>query len=91
MVTTFSFQPERPSALQSALSTHRSRAAEVADTARTLNWGSPLPAATSTAKRIIDLAGALVGLCIMAVLVLPIALVRCSFVSCATAIGANLS
>ncbi|PZO19878.1 MAG: UDP-phosphate galactose phosphotransferase [Leptolyngbya foveolarum] len=74
MVTTFSFQPERPSALQSALSTHRSRAAEVADTARTLNWGSPLPAATSTAKRIIDLAGALVGLCIMAVLVLPIAI-----------------
>ena len=75
VVTTYSFQRERSSALQSVLATHRSRAAEVADTARTLNWGSPLPAATSPAKRIIDIAGALVGLCIVAVLILPIAIV----------------
>ena len=74
VVTTFSSLPERSSALQAMLATHRSRAAQVADTARTINWGSPLPAATSSLKRIIDVAGALVGLGIVAALILPIAI-----------------
>ncbi|MGB3768995.1 MAG: sugar transferase [Phormidesmis sp.] len=52
--------------------------AQVADTARTIHWGSPLPAATSIAKRLVDILGALVGLGIVAVLILPIAIaIRC--------------
>lgn len=74
VVTTFSFQRERSTALQSMLATHRSSAVEVANTARMLNWGSPLPAVTSPAKRILDIIGALVGLCMVAVLIVPIAI-----------------
>ena len=74
VVTTFSPQPERSSALEVMLATHRSRAAKVADTARKINWGSPLPAATSSLKRATDIVGALVGLCIVAVLIVPIAI-----------------
>ena len=60
------------------LATHRSKATQVANTTRTINWGSPLPAATSLAKRIIDIVGALVGLCIVFVLFVPIAIaIRC--------------
>ena len=78
MVTTFSAFSERSSALQTMLATHRFRAAQVANTARTINWGSPLPAATSGAKRAIDILGALVGLGIVFVLFVPIAIaIRC--------------
>ena len=78
MVTTFSAFSEQPSALQTMLATHRSRAAQVANTARTIHWGSPLPAATSLTKRAIDIAGALVGLGIVFILFVPIAIaIRC--------------
>lgn len=74
VVTTFSSPPERSSALEVMLATNRSRAAKVADTARKINWGRPLPAATSSLKRATDIVGALVGLCIVAVLFVPIAI-----------------
>lgn len=56
------------------LAAHRFKAAQVANTVRSIHWGRPLPAATSFTKRIIDILGALVGLCIVAVLFLPIAI-----------------
>ena len=74
VVTTFLFQSEQTSALQAMLATHRSKAVRVANTARIIDWGSPLPAATSSIKRAIDVVGALVGLGIVAVLFLPIAI-----------------
>ena len=43
-------------------------------TLRNLRWGKPLPAATSSLKRIVDVVGALVGLSIVAMVLLPIAI-----------------
>lgn len=43
-------------------------------TALTFRWGSPLPAAASGPKRIMDIVGALVGLTIVAAVMLPIAI-----------------
>ena len=74
MVTTFPSNRERPFALQVMLAIHRDRTAQVANTVRNIDWGSPLPAATSRAKRAIDILGALVGLSIVAVLWVPIAI-----------------
>jgi lipopolysaccharide/colanic/teichoic acid biosynthesis glycosyltransferase len=48
--------------------------AKVESTANNICWGDPLPAAISLAKRCVDVVGALVGLVIVAVLVLPIAI-----------------
>jgi lipopolysaccharide/colanic/teichoic acid biosynthesis glycosyltransferase len=48
--------------------------ARVEMTANAIGWGEPLPAAISFAKRCVDIVGALVGLAIVAVLVLPIAI-----------------
>lgn len=46
----------------------------VALTAKTFDWGAPLPAATSWIKRAIDIVGALVGLGIVGLVFLPIAI-----------------
>ncbi|MGD1896577.1 MAG: sugar transferase [Phormidesmis sp.] len=46
----------------------------VALTAKTFAWGEPLPAATSVVKRVIDIVGALVGLGIVALVLVPIAI-----------------
>jgi len=43
-------------------------------TALTFHWGSPLPAATSRSKRLMDIVGAVVGLGIVGVVLLPIAI-----------------
>lgn len=74
VVTTFPVKQERSPALQAILATPRGRAAQVAKTVRDMEWGSPLPAATSLLKRVIDVVGALVGLGIVAALMLPIAI-----------------
>ena len=79
VVTTFPVNRERSSALPVMIAAQqRVRAAQVARTARSINWGSPLPATTSFTKRAVDIAGALVGLCIVALLWVPIAIaIRC--------------
>ena len=46
----------------------------VALRAKKFHWGSPLPAATSLTKRAIDIVGALVGLGIVALVIVPIAI-----------------
>ena len=46
----------------------------VASRAKKFHWGTPLPAATSITKRAIDIVGALVGLGIVAVTIIPIAI-----------------
>ena len=52
----------------------RLKAAKVESIAQNICWGAPLPAAISSAKRCVDVVGALVGLAIVAVLALPIAI-----------------
>ena len=52
----------------------QSRDRQIALTANTIDWGLPRPSVTSTAKRLLDIVGALVGLAIVAVLLLPIAI-----------------
>ena len=47
---------------------------QVAIAARSIPWGPPLPAATSRIKRLLDIAGAIVGLGIVAILLIPIAI-----------------
>ncbi len=47
---------------------------KVAITAQNIPWGPPLPAATSITKRLLDIAGAVVGLGIVAILLIPIAI-----------------
>lgn len=46
----------------------------VALRAQRFHWGSPLPAATSVTKRAIDIVGALVGLGIVGIVIVPIAI-----------------
>jgi len=52
----------------------RDQAARVAHVARSIQWGAPLPAVTSSFKRTVDITGALVGLAIVAAAVVPIAI-----------------
>lgn len=42
--------------------------------AQDIDWGAPLPAVTSKSKRLLDIAGAVVGLGIAAILLIPIAI-----------------
>ncbi|MEL6261239.1 MAG: sugar transferase [Cyanobacteria bacterium J06626_6] len=47
---------------------------QVAIAAQNIPWGRPRPAVTSRLKRLVDIVGALVGLCIVAVALPPIAI-----------------
>ncbi|MEL6471943.1 MAG: sugar transferase [Cyanobacteria bacterium J06623_4] len=47
---------------------------QVAIAAQSIHWGRPNLAVTSRLKRLIDIAGALVGLCIVAIVLLPVAI-----------------
>lgn len=49
-------------------------AAQVVSTLESIDWGYPLPSVTSLAKRWVDIVGALVGLAIVSVLIVPIAI-----------------
>jgi lipopolysaccharide/colanic/teichoic acid biosynthesis glycosyltransferase len=75
VVTTFPFKSQLSSSLAVGLVDQDSvKAAKVESTARSIGWGTPLPVATSPAKRFIDVLGALIGLAIVAVVALPIAI-----------------
>ncbi len=51
-----------------------SKAAAVASTAQTVQWGVPCTAVNSKAKRVMDILGAVVGLVIVSILIVPIAI-----------------
>ena len=53
---------------------HHNQAAEVAIAAQNVHWGVPCRAATSQAKRAIDICGSLVGLSIVGAVFVPIAI-----------------
>jgi len=52
----------------------RSVASEVAITTRHIHWGAPIAPVRSLAKRLLDIAGALVGLAITSALIVPVAI-----------------
>ncbi|MGB3299124.1 MAG: sugar transferase [Phormidesmis sp.] len=74
VVTHFSVKNRGPAALATAQKQGRERAAEVKKMTQSVRWGSPLPAAVSLLKRWMDVIGALVGLLILGIMVLPIAI-----------------
>ncbi len=73
MVTTFPFKSQR---LIDTLKIDqdRTKAQKVESITQSLRWETPLPVATSSVKRCVDVIGALIGLAIVAVVGLPIAI-----------------
>lgn len=49
-------------------------ATKAAMSAQSIHWGRPLPSVTSSVKRVVDIAGALVGLAIVGMAIVPIAI-----------------
>ncbi len=72
VVTIFSAKSRSPAASQ--IAQDRDQAAEVENIARSIRWGRPLPAAINPLKRLVDVAGASVGLIILGGVVIPIAI-----------------
>ncbi len=73
VVTTFPYN-NRSSASTVQIAQDRDSATRVAATVRNIQWGAPLPAVTSVAKRGVDILGALVGLAIVGAVIVPIAI-----------------
>lgn len=63
-----------PVAIPFATPSHHADVDRVTMMAHAVSWGRPLPAVTSVVKRLIDVAGATVGLMIVGLVSLPIAL-----------------
>lgn len=71
VVTTYS---DKGSTATLAPAKDSSKAANVATALQKVQWGDPSAAVTSKAKRMMDILGAVVGLAIVAIVILPIAI-----------------